>query len=256
MCRSPSSVPMPPEPPDAATALRAAVEAERPEEQVAWALAGLEHLERTEDEPELRTLLWRQVYRARLEQERLREALEAARRAAVTGCPMPDAAQADLARVLFLLDRAEEALEAQRRAVRLAPPKRRAFHSWTLASMLQALGRSDEAEASLRRALRWARRERELLEAHLTWLAIERGDPPALERVRRVAEALAVSPARGGYGALLQGLLRAHLGERDQARALLTRFVTRIRNGSVARRLTLRFELRSAERVLARLADA
>ncbi len=256
MCRSPSSVPASPEPLDAAEALHAALEEEEPERRAALAREGLRRLAREGDAPELRASLWRQIYRARLEQERLTEALEAARQAAAPGCPMPEAAQTDLARVLMLLDRSEEALEAQRRAARIAPPNRRAFHLWTLASMLQALGRYREAERALRRALPWARAERELLEAHLVWLALERGEPPTPERIRLAADALAASPARGGYGALLQGILRAQLEERERARALLGNFVQRLRTGSTARRLTLRFELEAAERTLARLADA
>lgn len=258
MRRSPSSVPASPEPLDPAEALRAAVGCEQPAEQRRLALAGLRALDEAPGggDPELRALLWRQVHRAWLEEGDLEQALAAARHAAGPGCPVPEVAYTDLARVLMALGREQEAIETQRLAARAAPPDRRGFHLWTLGALLQAAGQWDEAERTLRRALRWARRERELLQAHLLWLDLQRGRHPGHDELRRAADALARAPSRGGYGELLQGILRAHAEQRDEARALLGRFVERMRKGPTARRLTLQFELREAERLLATLADA
>ncbi len=258
MRRTPSSEPTSTEPLDPAEALRAAVGCTEPAERRRLALAGLRALQaqRETTAPELAPLLWRQVYRAWLEEGDLDQALAAARRAATPDHPVPEAAHADLARVLMALGRHEEAIEQQRLAARRAPPAKRAFQLWTLGAMLQASGRLEEAEQTLRRALRWSQRERELLQAHLLWLEVQQGRSPGHARLRQAADALANSPTRGGYGGLLQGILRAHAEQRQQARALLGRFVERLRTGSRARQLTLQFELREAERLLATLADA
>src|ERR1700754_926083 len=108
-----------------------------------------------------RALLLRQLYLSHMEARRFAEALQAAEQM-IQADIMPDVARQDAARACLGLEDREKAVEHLRLASRVSPPARRAFHLWTLGSVLYLMGHHREAAGALMRAHRWGTTERPL----------------------------------------------------------------------------------------------
>ncbi|MDH5493581.1 MAG: hypothetical protein OEY14_16625, partial [Myxococcales bacterium] len=165
--------------------------------------------------------------------------------------PMRDVAQHDLARILWIAERQEEAITAQRFAARAAPAERRSFHLWTLACFLFHAGAHEPALSALDRGLRWARRDRPLLMAQAALIRLEQDEP--VEELERVLRELRESPHGRGYGQYLLGMIALYLGDDSKAVVYLRAFLTRHASADVPTQLTLRDELGAARAALARL---
>ena len=86
-------------------------------------------------DPTLRAMLLRQLYLSQMESELFDAAVETAQAVLELGV-LPDVACQDLARAHLALGRPREAIEELRRASRVGPASRRAFHLWTLGTTL------------------------------------------------------------------------------------------------------------------------
>ena len=103
----------------------------------------------------LRAMLLRQLYLSHMEAERFEPASEVAR-AIIELDVMADVACQDLARAYLGLGRYREAVDELRRASRLGPASRRAFHLWTLGSVCYFQGDLAGAALAFQRAVRVA----------------------------------------------------------------------------------------------------
>ena len=129
---------------------------------------------------------------------------------------MPDVARQDAARACFGPRRHERAAIAHLRlASRVSPPSRRAFHLWTLGSVLYLSGPAPRRHRRASRAARWGTTDRPLYQAQL---ALSRLGGPARRSPQRWArelrERLADAPCGQGYGQFVLGELAFH--ERDR----------------------------------------
>lgn len=199
-------------------------------------------------DPELQVLLLRQLYLAHVAEDRLAEALAVAEQMVAVG-PMLDIAEHDRARVLQALDRLPEAILAQRRSSRAAPPDRRSFQTTALGTLLFFAGEHGAALEVLDRAERWSHRDRPLIRALAAYVELVSGRvPESLEAVRR---ALTASPLREGYGQFVLGMIALELGDRRRAAVHLRAFLWRNASADRAKAITLREELVRARRALA-----
>lgn len=192
-------------------------------------------------------LLLRQIYTARLEQRRFRQALEATDRMVAIGV-LRDVSMHDASRAHAALGDFERAIAMQRAAARTAHPARRSFHRWSLATLQHFAGHSDDALSTLQRAMRCATRDRALLTAHAVFVRLDSGRP--VRNADAAVEALRASPSRDGYGRFLLGMIAYHQGDQATAREELGSFVARHENADPARAITLREELRRARMAL------
>ncbi|MCB9601247.1 MAG: tetratricopeptide repeat protein [Sandaracinus sp.] len=229
--------------------LRRALQAEGPKHRLQEAEAGLA-FDPEELAPDTQVLLLRQAYLAHVELRQLRRAVEVADAMAAVG-PLKDFAYTDKARALQALGELHEAIEAQRLAARNAPPQRRSFHFWSLATLQHFVGDVEGAEASLKRGLRLAKRDRPLLKAHLAYVRLDAG--LAVRELDVVLEDLAASPNGQGYGQYLLGMIAWTIGDRAKAALHLRAFLRRNASLDEAKRLTLREELRRARVALAKI---
>ena len=101
-----------------------------------------------------RALLLRQLYLSHMEARSFAEALQIAEQM-IQADIMPDVARQDAARACLGLGERERAVEHLRLASRVSPPARRAFHLWTLGSVLYLMRNHREAAGALLRASRW-----------------------------------------------------------------------------------------------------
>lgn len=202
--------------------------------------------------PDTHVLLLRQLYLAQLEERNLGGAEETALQMTQIG-PLSDIAHHDLARVLFSLDREEEAIRHQRLAYRRSPAARRSFHLWSLATYQHYSGKPEAALASLRRAERWAAQDRPLIVAHGAYVELDVGGAP--EGLQEIISDLEGSEAREGYGQYLLGMIAALVGDAGRAETYLRAFLRRNARIDVAKALSLAEELRRARSALARLTD-
>jgi tetratricopeptide (TPR) repeat protein len=225
--------------------LARAIKTEAPDEKRALAARGLELNE--EDDPELECLLLRQLYLAALEEGHFEEALVLAERVIEVG-ELGDVARQDAARVCLALGDVDAAVGHLRIAGRVSPPSRRAFHDWSLGTVLYLEGRPEDAIPALSRAARWATTQKPLYEAllGLARRASGHGEPNLAE----LREQLEDSDCLTGYGELVLGELCVHLGEHGAARRHLRGFVDRIAKSRRAKTLTLAGELEHATRLL------
>ena len=198
-------------------------------------------------------LLLRQLYIAHVELRQLRRAAEIATRAARLG-PLQDIAWHDASRALAALGDSHEALLAQRRATRCAPPERRSFQLWGLATLQHHQGDIDAALATLLKAMRSAQRDRALLRAHAAYIRLDAGRPA--RNLRRTLDTLRASPNAEGYGRFLLGMIAHLMGDDREAVVHLQAFLRRNADAGIAKELTLREELRRARAVLAKLVSA
>ena len=195
-------------------------------------------------------LLLRQLYLAHFEARRFEKAREIATQMVELDV-LADVARQDAARACFALDDHEAALGHLRLAARHGPAHRRAFHLWTLGSLLFLLGRYEEAAGVLARALRWGTTDKPLYRAHSTLARLAAGERP--RSVPRIIDELAAAPCGQGYGRFVLGLLCARAGRRDEAIAYLEAFVRRTTSEKPRLAVALERELAMARDELARL---
>ena len=231
--------------------LRKATLAESSVLRAKYARRGLTHpggVDRT-----TRSMLLRQLYLAHMEARRFQEALEVAEQ--MVGLEiMPDVARQDAARACLGLRELGRAVEHLRLASRVSPPCRRAFHLWTLGSLLYLVGRPREAVVPLSRAVRWATTEKPLYQAQLALARRAAGE--SFEDVQTLRERLREAPCGQGYGQFVLGELAAYACDAAAARDHLRRFIARATGGRVALAVALEAETERARALLAELGSS
>ena len=228
--------------------LRKATLAHSATQRAKYAERGLAHpggVDRT-----TRAMLLRQLYLAHMEARRFDDALAVAEEM-VTLDVMPDVARQDAARACLGLRELEHAIDHLRLASRVGPPCRRAFHLWTLGSVLYLSDRPEEAIGALSRAVRWGTTDKPLYQAQLALARIAAGGQPGDLAVLR--ERLTEAPCGQGYGQFVLGELASLLGDAAAARQHLTQFLERSTGGRVALAVALDAEIRRARTLLRRL---
>ncbi|MGA7118528.1 MAG: tetratricopeptide repeat protein [Polyangiaceae bacterium] len=163
-----------------------------------------------------------------------------------------DVLHQDAARAALGEGDAKSALSHLRRAARRAPPSRRAFHLWTLGSVLFLLHRYAEAAAVLARAVRWGTHDKPLYRAHLALVRIALGEP--VEDLQAVIDDLGSAPCGQGYGRFVLGHLAYAAGKWSAARRYLLAFVRRTEAARPALAMALRGELQMARATLGKMA--
>lgn len=238
----------PSEPPTPESMLQKASLARTPLIRAKYARRGLSHrgaLDRT-----TRTMLLRQLYLSHMEGRRFAEALVVAEQM-LEGAVMPDVARQDAARACLGLGDRDRAIHHLRIASRVSPPARRAFHLWTLGSVLFLTGHHREAAGALARAARWGTTDKPLYRAQL-WLA-RRAAGESVGGAASVRERLEEAPCGQGYGQFVLGALAFEQRDAAAAERYLTAFVQRATSGRVALEVALAAEVAHARRLLRRL---
>jgi tetratricopeptide (TPR) repeat protein len=197
-----------------------------------------------------RAMLLRQLYLSFMERRRFDQARELADEM-VELAILPDVAHHDAARACLGLSDIDGAALHLRLAARLGPPSRRAFHFWTLGSVLYLNRRVPEAIRLLESAARWGTRDKPLYRAQLALAQLEAGIRPAA--LGGLRDQLELSPCAGGYGQYVLGELCVHLGDDEAAIEYLSSFVERTTSGRVALAVALSAEIRRARQQLLRL---
>lgn len=214
-----------------------------------YARRGLDHdgsVDRT-----TRTMLLRQLYLSHMEAKRFAEARGTAEEM-VTLAVMPDVARQDAARACLGVGDREAAIEHLRLASRVSPPSRRAFHLWTLGSLLYLDGRHHEAIGALLRAARWGTSDKPLYQAQLALARLAAGESQ-LHDLRALRERLAEAPCGQGYGQFVLGELAFQQGDYEAAREYLRGFIRRSTGGRVALAVALEGEIQRAKRLIAQM---
>jgi tetratricopeptide (TPR) repeat protein len=196
-----------------------------------WARRGLASRHRIDRT--VQAMLLRQLYLAHFEQRHFKAALEVAEQAAELDV-LPDVVQHDLARALVALGDIDGAVSHLRLAARVGPASRRAFHWWTLGSILYVAGRFEDYQG------------------HLALAQRALGLAPA--DLGELYERLEAVPAGRGYGRFVLGLLADLRGHRELATRHLEAFVVRSTEGRTALAIALEGEVALARSVLLRLA--
>jgi tetratricopeptide (TPR) repeat protein len=194
-----------------------------------------------------RAMLLRQLYLSHMEGRHFDEALSTARQM-IEADVMPDVARQDAARACLGLGDADGALDHLRIASRVSPAARRAFHLWTLGTVLYLNGRPRDAIGVLERALRWGTTDKPLYAAQVALARLAIGETVA--DLSELREALADAPCGQGYGQFVLGELAFAAGDFDEASRYLSAFVTRTSKGRVALAVALDGEIRRAQRLL------
>lgn len=247
-----SVTPAPPGPPKHALTpedyLARAINARAPATRAKYARQGL--AQKAQMDRTTQAMLLRQLYMALYETKRFRKAREVALRALELGV-MVDVVHQDVARACVALDLDEEAVGHLRMAARRGPASRRAFHLWTLGSLLYLRNRHVEATGSLERAARWGTTDKPLYQAHNVLVRLTRGEPcpEATEAFERLEQA----PCGQGYGRFVLGQLAFHLRRWDEAKRYLDAFIERIEQARPAMALSLSGELDAARTTLAKM---
>jgi tetratricopeptide (TPR) repeat protein len=198
-----------------------------------------------------RLLLLRQLYLSHIEEREFAEARGIAEE--MVGLDvMVDVARQDAARACIALGEPEAAIDHLRLASRSGPASRRAFHLWTLGSLLYLNGHPEPAIGVLGRALRWATKERPLYRAQLALARLACGEP-AGDDLQELRKRLSEAPCGQGYGQFVLGELAALTNDRVSAIQYLERFVARTSTGRVALAVALEGELSRARKLLRRL---
>jgi tetratricopeptide (TPR) repeat protein len=203
----------------------------------------------------LRAMLLRQLYLSQMEAEHFEAAAETAR-AAQQIAVLPDVACQDLARAHLALGRHAQAIEELRRASRVGPASRRAFHLWTLGSTLYFREDYAAAATAFERAVRWGTTARPLYRAQLLLARLALGrkassrTAAALTEARQALEGAACGQ---GYGRFVLGELAHRQGDGAAVRQYLEEFIERSDTGRVALRVSMSAELERARHLLSRL---
>jgi tetratricopeptide (TPR) repeat protein len=216
-----------------------------------WAIRGLASRGRLD--PSTHVMLLRQLYLAHYDQGQFERSYTVACQAAELDV-LPDVMHQDAARARHASGDVEGAIGHLRLAARLGPPSRRAFHWWTLGSMLFLAGRHDEAIAALARAARWGTSEKPLYLGHLALAKCHAG-----RKVRGLAsliDRLESCPAGQGYGRFVLGQLAYETSRYEQARRWLESFVERTEGGRRAMQIALSGELAMARATLEAMESA
>ena len=195
-------------------------------------------------------MLLRQLYLSLYEARRFDRAHEVAVQALELGV-LPDVLHQDAARACLSAGDLDGALQHLRAAARRGPPSRRAFHHWTLGSILFIAHRYDEAISSLTRAARWATRDRPLYAAHLALAKIARG--ATVDDLQDTIDQLSHAPCGQGYGRFVLGHLAYAAGEWTAAKRYLEAFVKRTSSARPAMGIALEGEMRMARATLAKM---
>jgi len=238
----------PPEPATPELMLRKASLARTSFSRAKYAQRGLSHrgaLDRT-----TRTMLLRQLYLSHMEARRFAEALCVAEQM-LEGAVMPDVARQDAARACLGLGDRDRAIYHLRVASRVSPPARRAFHLWTLGSVLFLNGKHREAAGALARAARWGTTDKPLYRAQLALARRAAGE--AVSGLGAVRERLEEAPCGQGYGQFVLGALAYELRDDAAAERYLGAFVQRATGGRVALEVALAAEVAHARRLLRRV---
>jgi tetratricopeptide (TPR) repeat protein len=194
-----------------------------------------------------RALLLRQLYLSHMEARRFDEALLAAEKM-IEADIMPDVARQDAARACLGLGERERAVEHLRLASRVSPAARRAFHLWTLGSVLYLMGNHRQAVGALTRASRWGTTEKPLYLAQVALARRAAGESSADFAALR--ERLADAPCGQGYGQFVLGELAYVEGDFAAARQYLRLFIKRTTGGRVALEVALSAEIAHARRLI------
>ncbi len=231
--------------------LRKATLARTSLQRAKYARRGLDHpsaLSRT-----TRAMLLRQLYLSHMEARRFADALAIADEMVALDV-MPDVARQDAARACLGLEDSDGALAHLRLAGRVSPPSRRAFHLWTLGTVLYLAGRHQEASGALSRAARWGTTDRPLYQAQLALSRRAAGED--VTDLAELRERLAEAPCGQGYGQFVLGELAHALGDSQAAREYLRGFVRRSTAGRVALAVALQGEIARARLLLRELGPA
>jgi tetratricopeptide (TPR) repeat protein len=196
-------------------------------------------------------MLLRQLYLSLYEARRFDGAHDVALQALELGV-LPDVLHQDAARAALSGGNLESALVHLRAAARRGPPSRRAFHHWTLGSVLFLSQRYDEAISSLTRAVRWATRDRPLYLAHAALAKLASGQ--RVDGLQETIDSLAGAPCGQGYGRFVLGHLAYAAGEWESAKRYLDVFVKRTSSARPALGIALEGEVRMARATLAKMA--
>jgi len=227
--------------------LKQAMGARTPRERARFARRGLAteaRLDRT-----THAMLLRQLYLSYFEARHFTKALGIAHQALELDV-LPDVVHQDAARAALADGDLESALSHLRMASRRSPASRRAFHAWTLGSILFLAQRYDEAISALERASRWATTEKPLYRAHLALARLAAGEPSS--ELQKTIDALAEAPCGQGYGRFVLGHLAYAAGEFRAARRYLDSFIRRS-EARASLGISLAGELRLARATLAKM---
>jgi tetratricopeptide (TPR) repeat protein len=228
--------------------LRRAMGAPTRSERLRWAKLGLT----ASDEVDATThaMLLRQLYLGLFEGRRFREAHVIALQASEVGV-LPDVMLQDAARAALAAGDLEDGLAHLREAARSGPASRRAFHHWTLGSVLFLAHRYEEAIFALARAARTGAKEKPLYRAHLALARIAGGQ--GAPDLQRTIDALVAHPSGQGYGRFVLGHLAYAAGAWPQARAYLEAFLERVGRHQPAAAVALEGEARMARATLKKI---
>ena len=195
-------------------------------------------------------MLLRQLYLSLFETRRFREAHVIALQASEIGV-LPDVLLQDAARAAVASGELEDALAHLREAARVGPPARRAFHFWTLGSMLFLAHRYEESVVALTRAARSSSKERSLYKAHLALAKIAGGHSAG--NIQPAIDELVASPSGQGYGRFVLGHLAYASGAWDRAAQYLESFLKRTASQSAPVAVALEGEIRMAKATLKKI---
>jgi tetratricopeptide (TPR) repeat protein len=210
-----------------------ALEASTPQQRAGFAEEGLRA--GADLEPDTEFLLLRQLYLSHVDAHRFRAAADVAAQMSRLG-PMKDVAHHDASRALAALGDVLGAIDEQRLAARSAPPDRRSFQYWSLATLLHFSGDPDGALGALERGLR---------------IRLETGRPA--DDLDEILGELESSRSRNGYGEFVLGMLRYHMSDSRRAAVHLRAFLRRNATADTPKAVTLREELRRARLALAEI---
>lgn len=230
--------------------LERAIAATTPRERGAWARKGLScrgPLDRT-----TQAMLLRQLYLSHFALRQFERAYEVTEQALELEV-LPDVMHQDAARARQAMGDYDAAAGHLRLAARVGPPSRKAFHWWTLGSVLLLAERSDEAMAALSRAARWGTTDKPLYQGHLALAKLAAGK--RVRSVSRLIEQLEACPAGQGYGRFVLGQLAFHARRWRDAQAYLEAFVSRTEAGHRPMAIALEGELQVARQTLATIAE-
>jgi tetratricopeptide (TPR) repeat protein len=192
-------------------------------------------------------MLLRQLYLSHMEGREFEQALSVAAQMIDTAV-MPDVARQDAARACLGLGDVDGAVQHLRIASRVSPAARRAFHLWTLGTVLYLNGRAEDAVGALERALRWGTTDKPLYAAQAALARHALGERE--HDFSSLREELADAPCGQGYGQFVLGELAFVEGDYAAAHRYLSAFVTRTTSGRVALAIALEGEVRRARRLL------